>query len=110
MDNFDKGGEAKEMPWKYKVEMICDYLGAARAYMGKDFSYKAELDWWMKKLDLPRAQHTRDKTFVSWVLQTLAREERERGHKEATKQIKHTLLVVKEIVEKYGPKEVKEAK
>ena len=28
-DNFDKGGEAKEMPWKYKVEMICDYLGAA---------------------------------------------------------------------------------
>ena len=42
MDNFDKGGEATEMPWKYKVEMICDYLGAARAYMGKNFSYRGE--------------------------------------------------------------------
>jgi hypothetical protein len=67
-DNFDKGGEPKEMPIKYKVEMICDYLGAARAYMGKNFSYKAEYEWWQKKLELPRAQHQNDKDFVSLVL------------------------------------------
>ena len=68
VDNFDKGGEPKEMPIKYKVEMICDYLGAARAYMGKNFSYKAEYEWWQKKLELPRAQHQNDKDFVSLVL------------------------------------------
>lgn len=68
VDNFDKGGEPKEMPTKYKVEMICDYLGAARAYMGKNFSYKAEYEWWLKKLELPRAQHKNDKYFVSLVL------------------------------------------
>ena len=68
VDNFDKGGEPKEMPAKYKVEMICDYLGAARAYMGKSFSYKAEYEWWQKKLELPRAQHQNDKDFVSLVL------------------------------------------
>ena len=34
------------MPYKYFVEQICDYVGAARAYMGKDFSYVKELEWW----------------------------------------------------------------
>ena len=107
MDNFDKGGEPKEMPWRSKVEMICDYLAAARAYMGKNFSYKAEFDWWMKKLELPRSQHRQDKTFVSCVLQMLAYEENQYGSKYATKQIKHKLLVAKEIVDNYGPEKAK---
>lgn len=37
------------MPYKYFAEMLCDYLGAARAYLGKDFTYKRELEWWMNK-------------------------------------------------------------
>lgn len=100
MDNFDHGGEAKEMPWKYKVEMICDYLGAARAYMGKKFSYKAELDWWKKKLELPRAQHENDKAFVTRVLEQLAYEEEVGGTKRATKLLKYILLIYKDA--RYG--------
>jgi hypothetical protein len=100
MDNFDKGGEAKEMPWKYKVEMICDYLAAGHAYMGKDFSYKAELEWWYKKLDLPRAQHYADKKFVTCILEQLAHEEEMGGHKRAINMFKYCLLVVKD--ELYG--------
>ena len=96
IDNFDKGGEAKEMPWKYKVEMICDYLGAARAYMGKNFSYKAEFEWWMKKLDLPRAQHDADKQFVSRIFEQLAYEEEIGGYKRATNLFKYMLLSVKD--------------
>ena len=45
-DNYDTGGTALLMPYKYFVEQICDYVGAARAYMGKDFSYVKELEWW----------------------------------------------------------------
>lgn len=79
MDNFDKGGEPKEMPAKYKREMICDYLGAARAYMGKSFSYAAEYEWWNKKLELPRSQHPKDKEFVTYVLCMLAHFEENSG-------------------------------
>ena len=31
-DNFDKGGQPIKMPYKYAVELLCDYLGAGRAY------------------------------------------------------------------------------
>ena len=100
MDNFDKGGEPKEMPWRYKVEMICDYLAAARAYMGKNFSYKAELEWWHKKMNLPRAQHCADKEFVTRILEQLAYEEEMGGHKHATNTLKYSLLVYMDL--KYG--------
>lgn len=49
MDNFDDGGIARLMPKKDFVEMVCDYLGAARAYQGAAFSYTAERAWWLKK-------------------------------------------------------------
>lgn len=95
-DNFDKGGEAKEMPWKYKVEMICDYLAAGRAYMGKNFSYKAEYEWWLKKLESPRRQHETDKGFVTLILSQLAYEEEMGGYEHATNIFKTLMLVAKD--------------
>ena len=49
MDNFDLGGENIVMPYKYFAEMVCDYLAAGCAYMGKNFSYTAEYEWWQNK-------------------------------------------------------------
>ena len=98
MDNFDKGGEPKEMPWRYKVEMICDYLAAARAYMGKNFSYKAEYEWWKKKLELPRSQHENDKKFVSKVLRDLAEFEETGSFKRANEVFRFVLLVEKDHI------------
>lgn len=49
VDDFEKGFIPKKMPFKYVLEMSCDFLGAARAYMGKDFTMQAEYDWWLKK-------------------------------------------------------------
>ena len=37
------------MPYEYTIEMLCDYLGAGRAYHGKNFSMEKELEWWEKK-------------------------------------------------------------
>lgn len=51
MDNFDKSKQYNLtpqchcMPFEDFAELVCDYLGAARAY-GKNFSYAHELDWW----------------------------------------------------------------
>jgi hypothetical protein len=49
-DRYDDGTVAIEMPYKYEVELICDWIGAARAYLGKDFSYQKEYKWLVNKL------------------------------------------------------------
>ena len=75
-DNFDKGGEPLKMPYKDAVEMLCDYLGAGRAYMGKDFTYKAEWQWWLRKNQTNLAMHPSSKEFISCVLINLAHDEK----------------------------------
>ena len=65
MDNFDNGGEPKAMPYQDAVEMLCDYLGAARAYMGKNFTYQAEYEWWLKKCEKPLAMHPNTMDFIT---------------------------------------------
>ena len=29
--------------------MVCDYLSAGRAYMGKNFTIESEYKWWLEK-------------------------------------------------------------
>lgn len=65
VDNFDQGGEPKQMPYKDAVEMLCDYLGAGRAYMGKDFTYQKEYEWWCNKCKKPLAMHSNTLGFIT---------------------------------------------
>ena len=67
-DNFDKGGETLLMPYKYAVEMLCDYLGAGHAYWGKNFTYESEIEWWKKKKSNPLAMHPAIQTFIGMSL------------------------------------------
>ena len=67
-DNFDKGGEALIMPFKDTLELICDYLGAGRAYMGKKFSYTAEYKWWLNKDPLSLRMHPVTRWFITTTL------------------------------------------
>ena len=52
MDDFEKGFIPKKMPFKYALEMMCDFLGAGRAYYGDKFSIEAEYEWWQNKRKL----------------------------------------------------------
>lgn len=70
-DNFDRGGNPVKMPFKYAVEMLCDYLGAGRAYMKNNFSYKAEYDWWKKKISNGIAMHPETQCFIERCLNML---------------------------------------
>ena len=47
IDDFDKGMVFKIIPYKYSVEMLCDFLGAGRAYNKDKFTYQKEYDWWI---------------------------------------------------------------
>lgn len=51
VDNFDKGMTPVQMPFKYALEMLCDFIGAGKAYHGKDFTYQKEWGWWLGKRD-----------------------------------------------------------
>lgn len=52
MDDFEKGSIPKKMPFKYALEMICDYLGAGKAYAGDNFTMDGEYNWWLSKKDI----------------------------------------------------------
>lgn len=70
----DKGITLIKMPFKYALELLCDYLGAARAYLGKDFSYKKEWKWWLnKRTNCAMNPHT--KAFIDACLHELAIDE-----------------------------------
>ena len=79
-DNFDKfkkdpkAGTALIMPFYDTVEMICDYLGAGRAYNGKKFTYKGEYEWWVIKNTTqgPVAMHPVTKEFVDRIMRAIA--------------------------------------
>jgi hypothetical protein len=75
-DNFDNGGNPVEMPEKYKAEMLCDYIAAGRAYMGKNFTFAAEYEWWQNKCKLPRRMHPHDRQFIERCLYVLMTDER----------------------------------
>lgn len=68
VDNFDNGGTAIKMPYKYVAELVCDYLAAGQAYMKKDFSYQAEYKWWEIKKSKPIFMHKKTKSFIECIL------------------------------------------
>lgn len=72
VDNFDFGGKALIMPFDDALELLCDYLAAGSAYMGKDFSYTAEYQWWCVKQSKPLKMHAVIQWFISTTLADLA--------------------------------------
>jgi len=68
VDSYDDGGKPLVMPYRYAKELICDYLGAGRAYYGKEFTYLKEYEWWQKKKAKPLAMHPAIKNFIGTVL------------------------------------------
>ena len=72
MDNFSQGGTPLQMPYKDSVEMLCDYVGAARAYQKKQFSFAAEWEWWKKKRG-SRKMHTVQRCFLDLCFRDMMR-------------------------------------
>lgn len=73
-DNFDNGGQSLEMPYEDALELICDYLGAGKAYMKDNFTYDSEYDWWLNKASKPLAMHPHTKNFIDTMLSVIKQE------------------------------------
>lgn len=71
-DNFSEGMIVYEMPRDDFVEMVCDFLGAGRAYMGKYFSYSAERRWWLDDRNKGnKAMNPKDKQMLDIIFSDL---------------------------------------
>ena len=68
-DNFDFGCKPVQMPYKYVLELICDFLGAGRAYNGKNFSPENEYKWWLKKKANGIKMHPQTLEFVNLMME-----------------------------------------
>lgn len=58
--SLDEGGIPCEMPKKYALELVCDYLAAARTYGSNP---RDEFDWWIKNCDKLKI-HPKTKKFI----------------------------------------------
>ena len=72
-DNYDKGTSCVPVPKKYAKEMLCDFLGAGRAYGGKNFTYQDEWFWWVNQLGRNICIHPMTAYFITDVLYNLAK-------------------------------------
>lgn len=61
-----------EMPLKYVVEMLCDYLAAGRTYMEDDFTYTKEYEWWKdRRWRIFPFMHIKSFAFIEHMLSQL---------------------------------------
>jgi len=94
-DSFDKGTVHLQMPFKYALELVCDYLAAGQVYSGKSFTLDGELQWWYKKRDAGVAMDSKTKSFVTVMLENMAYEEsyfsKQYGSSKARKMAYHWL-------------------
>jgi len=73
-DNYDKGTTCIRMPYKYVIELICDWIGAGRAYQGKNFTYTGEYKYVQNKLETAK-MHQDTKYFIDFIFENLMKME-----------------------------------
>lgn len=77
IDNLDRGGIPIKMPWDDLLELIADWLGAGRAYLGKNFTLQGEMDWWKNKLIVEKPKiHISTIQMITFLLQEFAKDKK----------------------------------
>lgn len=71
--DFDKDGSviAYKMPYKYVVEMVCDFVGAGKAYSKEKWTQEEPLRYWYK-VRAGRHFHESTEVLAVYMLKTLA--------------------------------------
>lgn len=92
VDNLDSEMTLIEMPCDCAVEMLCDFLGAGRAYSGEKFTYEGELRWWMNKLETKPSIYYTTKYFISFMLFSLYKDEKYKEGKNIDKILKQSKI------------------
>ena len=71
-DNFSEGMKIHPMPCNDFVEMVCDFLGAGRAYANDAFTYSGEHAWWLKERETgSKAMNYKNKIMLDIIFSDL---------------------------------------
>lgn len=69
IDLLDTGGEPIKMPKDDLKELICDWIGAGKTYMGSDFTFEKELKYVSNRISNAKIHNrTRDAIYRIFVL------------------------------------------
>lgn len=49
IDNLSEGGKPVKIPYKYCIEMVCDWIGAGKVYLGDKYSREQTLKFFDEK-------------------------------------------------------------
>ena len=95
IEKLDHGGVPHKIPFKYVVEIVCNWLGACRAYNhAQDNIFRKEYEWWNGNKKVVKI-HSDTKYMISKILWNLC-ELQENGdvdEKEALKIVKRRLPI-----------------
>ena len=71
IDKLNDGGVPHKMPFKYVVEMVCDWLAPGKTYNSTNEDiFQKEYDWWKKRAEKSKI-HNDTKELVSKILWNL---------------------------------------
>lgn len=71
IDKLDNGGVPQKMPFKYVIEMICDWFGACRAYEGNTNNiFEKEYVWWCSRSEYVKV-HNETKKLIHKIMWNL---------------------------------------
>ena len=74
-DNYDFGTTCIEIPKKYVLELVADWLAAGRTYNGKEFTIEDEIKWWDNCKDT-KFIHPNTKELISKTFKALANKDK----------------------------------
>lgn len=60
-----------KMPYKYVIEMFCDFVGAGKAYMGDNWTKDAPWNYWMDKCEGKRLMDSESEYLLKKLLWNL---------------------------------------
>ena len=63
------------MPYKYIIEMFCDFVGAGQAYSKEKWTIHTPLEYWNKNCEGKRAMHPDSEKLIKYLLKTLSESE-----------------------------------
>jgi hypothetical protein len=86
IDNLSKGGEPLKIPYKYCMEMICDWIGAGKVYNKENWDIKEPEMFFKHKLKTGQILlHKHTEQFITKTLESFSNIGYEALNKEITK-------------------------
>ena len=92
IDYLDDGGKPIPMPYKYALEMVCDYIGAGKAYTKEKWTINTPLDYWVKVKRPVAKIHPATVMFMDYIFEDISKTGLDALYKQNTLALYHKAM------------------